>query len=75
MLGTQRGRSIMINDVFDNYHNYTLEWTPTKINVFLDNIQYFSYVKESSNIAVWPFDNEFNIIINTAVVTFFKISL
>ena len=67
LAGTQKGKSYKVNNAFDDYHIYTLEWTPNKINIFVDDSQYFSYTKEANNMAVWPFDNEFNIIINNAV--------
>ena len=67
MIGTQKGNSIRVNNVFDEYHTYTLEWSSTKIEVSLDGVKYFTYTKEDNNYNSWPFDNNFNIILNTAV--------
>ena len=39
MLGTQKGRSITVNNAFDSYHNYTLEWTPIRMRIFVDGVQ------------------------------------
>ncbi len=67
MIGTQKGNSIKVNDVFNFYHTYTLEWSPYRIDIFVDGVKYFSYSKESTDYASWPFDNYHNIILNTAV--------
>ena len=67
MIGTQKGNSIKVNDVFNLYHTYTLEWSPNRIDIFLDGVKYFSFSKESTDYQSWPFDNEHNIILNTAV--------
>lgn len=67
MIGTQIGTSTRVNDVANQWHTYTLEWTPNRIIGFVDEQAYFRYDKPSSNYNQWPFDNEFNMILNTAV--------
>ncbi len=54
------------DNVFDEYHNYTLVWTNNKIEISFDDLKYLSYFKDSSSNDSWPFDNGFNIILNLA---------
>ena len=65
MIGTQKGTSTDFND--QQYNLFQLDWKPNSITIMVNNKVYFRFDKESSNYNVWPFDNEFNIILNTAV--------
>ena len=49
------------------YNTYILEWTPNKINIYVNDIHFFTYTKEANNYSVWPFDSEMNIILNNAI--------
>jgi hypothetical protein len=68
MAGTQKGSSVKISGVSSSFHTYKLVWTPTSIQVSVDGAQMFQYLKEANaDYSSWPFDNDFNIILNTAV--------
>ena len=53
----------------NKWHTYTLEWTPKHIIGFVDEKPYFKYEKptKNANEKNWPYDNEFKMIINSAV--------
>jgi beta-glucanase (GH16 family) len=63
----QRKGRILINDVADAFHVYALEWSPEKIDVFVDDSLYFTYVNENKGWEEWPFDQPFHLILNIAV--------
>jgi beta-glucanase (GH16 family) len=66
MKGTQKGSSTRITDPHNTFHTYTLDWTPTQIKGFVDGYHYYTFNKENS-FEAWPFDQFFDIIINTAI--------
>ncbi len=63
----QRKGRILIDDVDQNYHVYALEWTPERIDIFVDDSHYFSYMNENTGWEVWPYDQPFHVILNIAV--------
>lgn len=66
--GTQKGKSEYVTDPFNQYHTYTLDWTPTSIKGYMDGKNYFHYEKEGwMGYDAWPFHNEMNILLNVAV--------
>ncbi|CAF1051056.1 unnamed protein product [Brachionus calyciflorus] len=68
LIGTQVGRSTRVDDVFNQFHLYQLYWSDKSIRGYVDGQQYFQYDRPAnSDSNSWPFDNEFDIILNTAV--------
>lgn len=67
VLGTGKGNSIFVNNVFDDWHTYTLDWNANRLIFYVDDKQYFVYTKQDNSYDTWPFDNEHDIILNTAV--------
>ncbi len=63
----QRKGRILIDDVDENFHVYALEWTPDRIDAFVNDSHYFTYVNENSGWRVWPYDQPFHLILNIAV--------
>lgn len=62
-----RGGIIEIPDAESAFHLYAIEWTPEKVDFFVDDINYFSYKNENSGSQTWPFDQPFYVILNMAV--------
>ncbi len=56
---------------FDEFHNYSMEWTPDYFEYFVDGVSYCRYNKTDDPIDQgydsWPFDKPFYLIMNTAV--------
>ena len=63
----QRKGRILIDDVDEAFHVYALEWTPERIDIFVDDTHYFTYVNEGTGWNVWPYDHAYNLILNVAV--------
>ncbi len=63
----QRKGRILLDDVADEFHVYALEWSPERIDAFVDDSLYFTYVNESTGWEAWPFDHPFHLILNVAV--------
>ena len=63
----QRKGRILIDDVDQEFHIYALEWTPERIDIFVDDSHYFTYTNENTGWQVWPYDQPFHVIMNIAV--------
>ena len=62
-----RSGKIKIAEPHDEYHNYIIEWTPGKIDFFVDEAIYYTFKNEKKTTAEWPFDQKFHLKINNAV--------
>jgi beta-glucanase (GH16 family) len=51
----------------EEYHVYSMEWTPTRIDVFLNGEPYFSFENDGSGVAAWPFDAPQFLLLNLAI--------
>jgi len=63
----QRKGRILLDDVDKNFHVYAMEWSPEKVDVFVDDTLYFTYINENTGWEAWPFDKPFHLILNIAV--------
>jgi len=63
----QRKGRILVDDVDERFHVYALEWSPERIDIFVDDSHYFTYVNEGTGWQAWPFDHPFHVILNIAV--------
>ena len=52
---------------WEAFHVYSMEWTPDRIDVFLDGERYFSFANEGTGTAAWPFDQPHFFIANLAI--------
>ena len=66
-IGTQKGKSIKLENVSDKFHIYSIEWYPNKIMFFVDDIHYYTFNNEMLSWREWPFDTPFHLILNIAV--------
>lgn len=62
--GTQKGSSISISK--DDWHVFEINWEVDRIQFAVDKPIYFEYPRGDSS-SVWPFDQEFHLIMNVAV--------
>jgi beta-glucanase (GH16 family) len=63
----QRKGRILLDAVDENWHIYAMEWSPERIDVFVDDTLYFTYVNENKDWKSWPYDHKFHLILNIAV--------
>lgn len=67
MKGTQKGKGIFISNPYDQFHVYSIEWTPEKIDFMMDEVVYNHITNEHLTTKEWPFDQPFFLIINLAI--------
>ena len=63
----QRKGRILVDDVDEAFHDYVLEWSPDRIDMYVDDSLYFTYVNDGTGWESWPFDKPFHLIVNMAV--------
>jgi len=63
---TQKGGSVTRSDFESDFHVYAVEWAPEKIDFFVDDLKFFTFVNEGSW-EKWPFDKRFHLLLNIAV--------
>ncbi len=61
------GSSVDVPDAESAFHLYAVEWTPEKIDFFVDDKMYYSFANDHGSSATWPFNQPFYIILNLAV--------
>jgi beta-glucanase (GH16 family) len=67
MIGTQKGATTWVGDATTAFHDYVVEWTPDRIDFYVDSNRYYSFANEGTGSAAWPFDKRFHLILNIAV--------
>lgn len=65
--GEQRKATVEARDVDQAFHDYAVEWTPERIDIFFDGSRYFTYLNESEGWQAWPFDHPYHLILNLAI--------
>jgi len=61
------GSTIEVPDAEDAFHLYAVEWSPEKIDFFIDDLKYYTFENDKVSSSTWPFDQPFYIILNLAV--------
>ncbi len=67
MIGTHKGVHHPYPGSEDNFFTYGIEWTPEKIDFFVDDEVYFSFENTGKGAADFPFDKRFYMILNLAI--------
>ncbi|MEJ2647830.1 MAG: glycoside hydrolase family 16 protein [Sedimentisphaerales bacterium] len=65
--GTNKGATVKINEPYDSFHTYAIEWFEDHIDFFIDDNKYFTFKNEGTGNAVWPYDKPFYLILNLAI--------
>jgi beta-glucanase (GH16 family) len=61
------GSTTEVPDAEDAFHLYAVEWSPEKIDFFVDDQKYYTFENDNGSSSTWPFDQPFYIILNLAV--------
>lgn len=67
VIKTNKGNRITVTAPYDQFHIYAMEWTPEKIDIFVDETKYFTFENEGGGPDIWPFDQEFYLLLNLAI--------
>ena len=62
-----RVRFLESGSYYDTTHLYAVEWHPYEVKWFIDSVEFFSISPGSLYPERWPFDQDFHLILNTAV--------
>ncbi|WP_439102229.1 malectin domain-containing carbohydrate-binding protein [Congregibacter sp.] len=66
-LGNQIGQSIVIPDLGEAFHTYSLVWGANALGMYVNGQRYFSYFNDGLGYTQWPFDHPFHVILNLAI--------
>jgi len=64
---TGRGAKLTVPEPWRGFHVYAVEWDSRKMEFSADGRVYFTYENEGTGEAVWPFEQPFYLILNSAV--------
>ena len=64
---TAKGGKIRSETVYSDFHDYEMIWDGDGITFLLDDYAYYTYVPESRDHTVWPFDERFYLKLNLAI--------
>ena len=68
---TQKSGTKHIEGASEEFHKYSVEWLPDKINFFIDDEHYFTFepgkILGCPSYKEWPFDKEFHFLLNIAI--------
>lgn len=56
-----------IPEIEEGFHVYAADWTPDKIDFYIDGELMYTFAPENKTMDVWPFDQDFYLILNLAV--------
>lgn len=70
IIGTQKTDTLIVKDASEKFHVYKADWTPEKIDVYIDDQKFFTYENKEKTYEAWPFDQPYFIILNLAVGSF-----
>ncbi len=57
----------LASDLANNYHIYSMNWSPNQISFLLDGVIYYTYNPGVKNASTWPFDKEQFLLLNIAM--------
>ena len=67
MIGTQKTDTVIIKNVFEQFHVYGVEWNKDMVQISVDGIIYMTFKNDGTGYEAWPFDNKMHLLLNVAV--------
>jgi len=61
------GEDQYVSGASDNFNIYSIEWSESKIDFFINNNHYWTFTNIGAGSGMWPFDQKFHILLNIAV--------
>lgn len=65
--GTQKTDTLFVKDASEKFHVYKADWSPEKIDIYIDDKKFFTYENKEKAGEAWPFDRPYFIILNLAI--------
>lgn len=67
LIETQKTKAVFVEDPYNTFHTYAIEWNKQRIGFFVDDICYYQFVNSNLGDEEWPFDQRFHLLLNIAV--------
>lgn len=64
---TMNYSSIQISDVANNFHVYSMNWSPNQITFLIDGVGFYTYNPTVKDTSTWPFDVDQYLLLNIAM--------
>lgn len=64
---TMNTSSKALPNVAENFHVYSMNWSPNQITFMIDGVGYYTYNPTSKNASTWPFDLDQFLLLNVAM--------
>jgi beta-glucanase (GH16 family) len=64
---TQNTAKKTLPNVAENFHVYSMNWSPNQITFLIDNVAFYTYKPGTKNAATWPFDVDQFLLLNVAM--------
>jgi beta-glucanase (GH16 family) len=64
---TMNFQSYVLNDVANEFHVYSMNWSPNQITFLIDGIGFYTYNPEVKDSSTWPFDEDQYLLLNVAM--------
>jgi beta-glucanase (GH16 family) len=61
------GGVVVGDNIADNYHIYSMNWSPNQISFLLDGVVFYTYNPAVKDANTWPFDKEQYFLLNIAM--------
>jgi beta-glucanase (GH16 family) len=65
--GPGTGADRNVPDACSAFHRYQLTWTPERLVIGLDDVNYYQYLNPKTGYAAWPFDKPQYLLLNLAI--------
>lgn len=56
-----------LDNVAENFHVYSMNWSPNQITFMIDGVGYYTYNPATKNSSTWPFDLDQFLLLNVAI--------
>ena len=60
-------QSFILNDVANEFHVYSMNWSPNQITFMIDGVGFYTYNPAIKDSDTWPFDSDQYLILNVAM--------
>ena len=64
---TSNKGGIQASDISQNYHIYSMNWSPNQITFLLDGVVFYTYNPTVKNASTWPFNADQYLLLNIAM--------
>jgi len=65
---TENNGGLILPDVSNTFHVYSMEWSSEEIRFFVDGVNYYTYSPVVQNPDTWPFNEDQYILLNVAMI-------